>query len=742
MKKMSMGRRVAGIALFILLLLAAAGAFASSDYGMIDGTIMWEWDGNGIVTITGNGEIPDYTSGQAPWNRYKNTITKVLFYGNIDRIGSYAFADCSRITYIAFPRTLKSIGKGAFSNCTALASSEKADKSWDIPSYEWSADYKTLTATRVSNLYPSVVQTETVNSNPPVTVSVPTCQKTGIAQYTAGGFKNSAFKEQTITAEIPTVDHTPVADEAVAPTCTTPGKTAGSHCGVCGAPIIVQEEIPPGHTLIYVERTESNCTEHGQKAHWHCSACGRDFADETGETETDPTLPLSHILTAHERKEPTCTETGNIAWWECTNPECGKLFSDENAEHEITADDIVLPPAHKMESSTGKEPKCGEHLPGMVVFWRCTVCGRIFWDEDGKNEVLDIKDLLIPFAHTLEHRPIMEATCTENGRSEEYWYCTTCGRCYSDSDPSTTNLIRHQIAEEQALGHDWREPEYTWSEDLKICTAKRVCKRNQDHVETENGTVTVRTTKTATTDTEGTAVYTATFTNEAFAVQTREKSLPRLAAAKPPAGTYKDKATGTYEIKGDGTAVFKKPAKAKTTVSIPDTIRVKGFDVPVTAIADKAFNKDSQLTTITIGNNVKTIGKNAFNGCKKLKTVKGGRKVETIKDSAFSGCVKLAALPAFTKLKTIGANAFKGCRALTKVTIGASVKSIGKNAFNGCVALKTITIKSTLLTKNNVKSGAFKGIHAKATVKCPKKQLKAYKKFLPDRGVPKTATIK
>ena len=741
MKKMSMGRRVTGIALFIMLLLAAAGASASSDYGMISDTIMWEWDGSGVITITGNGEIPDYARGQAPWNRYINKVTKVLFYGNIDRIGNYAFADGSRITYIAFPRTLKSVGKGAFSNCTVLASSEKAAQSWSVPSYEWSTDYKTLTATRVSNLYPSVVQTETVNANPPETISEPTCQKTGTVQYTAGGFKNSAFKAQAATEEIPTLEHTPVADEAVAPTCTEPGKTAGSHCGVCGAPIIVQEEIPPRHTLSYVESAESNCTEHGWKAHWHCSACGKDFADEAGETETDPTLPLSHNLTAHEGKEPTCTETGNIAWWECT--ECHKLFSDENAEHGITEEEIILPVKHHLVKWERIDPSCYDYSNGMESFWVCDVpgCMKPFYDPDGKNEILNMADVRIYYAHKMIHRPVMEATCTENGRSEEYWYCTECKRCYGDSDPQTKNEIE-QPEEVKALDHDWGEPEYTWSKDLKTCTAMRVCNRNQDHVETENGTVTVRTTKEATTEAEGTAVCTATFTNEAFTTQTREKILTKLQPIKPAAGTYKDKATGTYEIKADGTAVFKKPAKAKTTVSIPDTIKVKGFDVPVTAIADKAFNKDSKLTTITIGNNVKTIGKNAFNGCAKLKTVKGGKKVETIKDSAFSGCVKLSALPAFSKLKTIGANAFKGCKALTKVTIGTSVKSIGKNAFNGCAALKTITIKSTLLTKNNVKSGAFKGIHAKATVKCPKKQLKDYRKFLPGKGVPKTATIK
>ena len=94
------------------------------------------------------------------------------------------------------------------------------------------------------------------------------------------------------------------------------------------------------------------------------------------------------------------------------------------------------------------------------------------------------------------------------------------------------------------------------------------------------------------------------------------------------------------------------------------------------------------------------------------------------------------------KVIKIDANAFKGLKKLKTVTIGKNVKEIGKNAFNGCKNLKTITIKSTLLTKSSVKSNAFKGIAAKATVKCPKNKLKAYKKFLPGKGVPKTAKIK
>ena len=94
------------------------------------------------------------------------------------------------------------------------------------------------------------------------------------------------------------------------------------------------------------------------------------------------------------------------------------------------------------------------------------------------------------------------------------------------------------------------------------------------------------------------------------------------------------------------------------------------------------------------------------------------------------------------KLTKIGENAFRGCTSLTKITIGEKVRYIGKNAFYSCSKLKTITIRTTLLTKKNVKSGAFKGIYAKATFRCPKSVVNEYRKFLPKKGAPKAAKIK
>lgn len=111
--------------------------------------------------------------------------------------------------------------------------------------------------------------------------------------------------------------------------------------------------------------------------------------------------------------------------------------------------------------------------------------------------------------------------------------------------------------------------------------------------------------------------------------------------------------------------------------------------------------------------------------------------------------VKKVVIPSSVKLgaynyqvTAISAKAFAKCKKLKKVTIGVNVKSIGKQAFKNCKKLKTITIKSQKLTKSSVGAGAFQGISKKATIKVPKKKLKAYKKFLRKKGLGKKVKIK
>lgn len=159
--------------------------------------------------------------------------------------------------------------------------------------------------------------------------------------------------------------------------------------------------------------------------------------------------------------------------------------------------------------------------------------------------------------------------------------------------------------------------------------------------------------------------------------------------------------------------------KKAASVNIPSSVVINGATYKVTSIEKNAFKNNKTLKKITIGKNIEKINRNAFYGCNKLSKVIMGNNVLSIDDKAF----------------------YK-CSSLKRITIPSKVGKIGKQAFYGCKNLKSITIKTTKLTKKNVGSKAFQGIHAKATIHVPKKKLESYKKLLKKKGINSQVKIK
>lgn len=209
-----------------------------------------------------------------------------------------------------------------------------------------------------------------------------------------------------------------------------------------------------------------------------------------------------------------------------------------------------------------------------------------------------------------------------------------------------------------------------------------------------------------------------------------EEERPQYVSTVPRGTVFSDSsAKAVYKVTKSGTvsnnsvtgaevAYVKQTANA-ASVKIPDKVVSDGVEYKVTSIEDNAFKNNKRLTKMKIGNNVCVIGSGAFSGCKKLKSITIGKNVIEIKTKAF----------------------YK-CSALTKITIPSKVGKIGKQAFYGCKKLKSIVIKTSKLTTKKVGSNAFKGIYKKATVKVPKKKLKAYKKLLKKKGIPSKTKIK
>lgn len=113
-----MKKRLLSILLVLLtaLTLLPLGALAD-DSNKCGENLTWELDEIGILTISGTGDMYDYSEDYlAPWSEHCFEITNVTISGGVTSIGSSAFCYCS-VKSITLPFGLKHIGASAFFNC-------------------------------------------------------------------------------------------------------------------------------------------------------------------------------------------------------------------------------------------------------------------------------------------------------------------------------------------------------------------------------------------------------------------------------------------------------------------------------------------------------------------------------------------------------------------------------------------------------------------------------------------------
>lgn len=75
----------------------------------------------GVITISGDGPMADYSAGSQPWDGCP--IKKVSFESGVTSVGNHAFYQCNTLEEVDFPRnaSIKSIGVEAFAKCSALS---------------------------------------------------------------------------------------------------------------------------------------------------------------------------------------------------------------------------------------------------------------------------------------------------------------------------------------------------------------------------------------------------------------------------------------------------------------------------------------------------------------------------------------------------------------------------------------------------------------------------------------------
>ena len=329
----------------------------------------------------------------------------------------------------------------------------------------------------------------------------------------------------------------------------------------------------------------------------------------------------------------------NITYQDCAKDEAHTVYTYANEQKQESYD-------YTLQEVKAKEPKCTE--AGNKAYYKCSVCGKLYTDQEGTNEV-SANTVVVP-AKGHSFTWIIDREATEQAEGSRHEECSICHEKKAavaiPKLPSSTQPS--QKPSEQPSGSPSQKPSGSPSQKPSGSPSQKPSEQpSQQPSESPSQKP-----------------------SEAPSQQ------PGQDIKVPVKGTKLTAKGASYQVTSaaekNPTVVYKGSKKQKASVTIPDTVTIDKVTYKVTSIV---------------------------------------------------------------------ANAFKNNKKLKKVVIGKNVTKIGKKAFYGCSKLKKITVKTTKLTKKNVGSQAFKGIHKKAAFKVPKKKISSYRKVFRARGAAKTTKV-
>lgn len=239
---------------------------------------------------------------------------------------------------------------------------------------------------------------------------------------------------ETVVEILPCEAHKEINVEAVAPSCTVEGHTAGVVCEVCSAIIKGCEEISAmGHNFKTTKATEPTCTEKGYYS-FECTRCGK----------TDEKYPdaMGHDF----NKSETCKRCGekcthNYEKWEIIEPTC----TEEGYRYsyctvcDLKKTEYIAAFGHKaVPNKIDKVPTCTTE--GHYIDSVCSRCGIII---EGEGSIP-----ALGHDWSKEYMVIKSATCAEEGMK-----AICCNRCMAHDEKTVIKI---------------EKLEHTWSKDYKV----------------------------------------------------------------------------------------------------------------------------------------------------------------------------------------------------------------------------------------------------------------------------------
>jgi len=326
-------------------------------------------------------------------------------------------------------------------------------------------------------------------------------------------------------------------------------------------------------TAKYTATFNNTAFESQSKTLQNVEALGHDYVD---------------IITA-----PTCAEQGYTTH---TCVRCGDSFEDtfvDTLPHNFVSTDTILPSCDEQGYELEVCSICGaEHTTNFVeALGHDWADPEYFWSDDNTQ---------VTARHTCKRDSSHEESETVNALGEIIRPAT----CEADGKITYTGIFTDETFDAQtktldltALGHDWGQIEYNWSEDNRSVTAIRPCRNDEHHNQEETVFAQLVVLASPTPTSDGSYKYvSAAFENELFTAQEKQGTIPALGTLNALILPANLKTIEDESFAGS-------PCQA---VIIPDGC---------TAIGSKAFADCKDLVYVYIPASVTALSADAFDGC-------------------------------------------------------------------------------------------------------------------------------